>query len=311
MPRMTPNPGRGQPPRRDIERPSRLKLWARRQRRNLRFVGFGISGFAMVMLGVLIVHSAQTGGLVARLQDRFARNIDLRVQDITIVGRANTPEPLLRAALGVSVGDPILGFSVEAARARIETLSWVGHVAVERRLPGTIYLALTERRPFAIWQDQGKFQLIDHDGAVVLNEDVANFTDLPLVVGDGAAPPAPAMLDQIATLPDLKIRVAALIRVGDRRWNLQLRNNVTVMLPEGHEAEALQRLVQLQASQTLLDRPLVFIDLRLPDRLAVRPRPVDQATTPPATVHPAKAELKRPDPIQDLARPDISNRRAT
>jgi cell division protein FtsQ len=138
----------------------------------------------MVMLGVLIVHSAQTGGLVARLQDRFARNIDLRVQDITIVGRANTPEPLLRAALGVSVGDPILGFSVEAARARIETLSWVGHVAVERRLPGTIYLALTERRPFAIWQDQGKFQLIDHDGAVVLNEDVANFTDLPLVVGD-------------------------------------------------------------------------------------------------------------------------------
>ncbi len=83
------------------------------------------------------------------------------------------------------------------------------------------------------------------------------------------------------------------------------------MLPEGHEAEALQRLVQLQASQTLLDRPLVFIDLRLPDRLAVRPRPVDQATTPPATVHPAKAELKRPDPIQDLARPDISNRRAT
>ena len=37
----------------------------------------------------------------------------LRVTDVVIEGRANTPEPLLRAALGVSKGDPILGFSVE------------------------------------------------------------------------------------------------------------------------------------------------------------------------------------------------------
>ena len=62
----------------------------------------------------------------------------LRVNDVVIEGRANTPEPLLRAALGVSKGDPILGFSVELARQRLETLSWVEHATVERRLPGTV-----------------------------------------------------------------------------------------------------------------------------------------------------------------------------
>ncbi len=60
----------------------------------------------------------------------------LRVTDIVIEGRANTPEPLLRAAIGVSKGDPILGFSLEETRARIETIPWVEHATVERRLPG-------------------------------------------------------------------------------------------------------------------------------------------------------------------------------
>ncbi len=49
-------------------------------------------------------------------------------------------------------GDSMLGFSLEAARQRIEALSWVEHAAVERRLPGTLVVNLVERRPFAIWQ---------------------------------------------------------------------------------------------------------------------------------------------------------------
>src|SRR5262249_61697667 len=106
----------------------------------------------------------------------------LRVNDVVIQGRANTPEPLLRAAIGVRKGDPILGFSVEMARQRIETLSWVQHATVERRLPTTVVVYLQERGPFAIWQNQGKFVLIDRTGAGVANANLAEFHQLPLVV---------------------------------------------------------------------------------------------------------------------------------
>jgi cell division protein FtsQ len=276
--------------KREIARPSRLKLLLRRQRRMLKPLSLSLVSFGIVLAGLVVVHSAQTGGAAARLQKSFAKRIDLRVQNIQIDGRQNTPEPLLRAALGVNIGDPILGFSVEAARDRIESLSWVEHVAVERRLPGTIWVALSERRPFAIWQNQGKFLLIDRDGQIVTNEDVAAFGELPLVVGAGAPPHAAAMLDLLATLPDIHDRVAAMVRVGERRWNLQLKNGVTVMLPEGHEEAALKRLHDLQTSQALLDRPLVSIDMRLPDRLAVRAKP-GAMVTPEA--HPAEAANRR------------------
>jgi cell division protein FtsQ len=196
----------------------------------------------------------------------------LRVTDIAIDGRFNTPEPLLRAAIGVSKGDPILGFSLEETRARIKLIPWVEQATVERRLPGTVVVSLQERSPVAIWQNQGKKVLIDRYGKVVTNQDVGEFSRLPLIVGQGAPAAAAALLNALRDRPSLMEKVSASVRVGDRRWNLRLTTGTDILLPEGHEGAALDRLIQLQQEHAVLDRPLAAIDLRLPDRLVFRPR---------------------------------------
>ncbi len=281
--------------KREIARPSRFKLLLRRQRRLLRPAALLGAGFAIVLAGTALVHSAQPGGTLAALESDAASALDLRVREIRIVGRANTPEPLLDAALGVRVGDPIFSVSVAGARERIESLSWVQHVAVERRLPDTIFVDIQERRPFAVWQYEGKFQLIDRAGQTVTDEDVASFADLPLVVGAGAPAATATLFDDLAKFPALHDRVAAAIRVGQRRWNLQLKRGLVIMLPETGEAQALALVDRLQSEQSLLDRPLVLVDLRLPDRLVVRPKPAPALAPNPGDLH-------TPDPI---------NRRAT
>ncbi len=264
------------------DRPARLKLLLRRQKRLLRPAGWIAFAAAVVMLGLIVVHSAAPGGTLATLRERLGGATafaGLRVTDVEIEGRANTPEPLLRAALGVSKGDPILAFSVEMARERVETLSWVEHATIERRLPGTVVVYLQERRPFAIWQNQGKFVLIDRSGQLVANQNVAEFHQLPLVVGAGAPAAAAVLVDALTDRPELQKRVVAAVRVGERRWNLRLNNGADVMLPEGHEVQALDRLMQLQQEHAVLDRPLAAIDMRLGDRLVLRPRPDEKKPT--------------------------------
>ncbi len=264
------------------DRPGRLKLLLRRQKRLLRPAGWVASVLLVVSLVLGAIHSNAPGGTVATLRERLGNATaaaGLRVTDVVIQGRANTPEPLLRAAIGVSKGDPILSFSVEMARQRIETLSWVQHATVERRLPSTVVVYLQERGPFAIWQNQGKFVLIDRTGAVVTNEHLAEFHQLPLVVGPGAPAAAAALIDALTDHPDLQKRITAAVRIGERRWNLRLNNGADVMLPEGHEAQAIARLMQLQQDHALLDRPLAAIDMRLGDRLVVRPRPGENKPT--------------------------------
>ena len=263
-------------PRNSVQdRPSKRSLLLRRVKRHLRPAAWIACGLIVIAGGFVIVRTAAPGSSIMTLQERLGGMTaitGLRVTDVLIEGRANTPEPLLRSAIGVSKGDPILGFSVELARQRIETLTWVEHATVERRLPGTVVVILKERRPFAIWQNQGKFVLIDRVGQVVANQDVAQFKHLPLVVGVGAPPAAAVLLDALTERPLLAARTEAAVRVGARRWNLRMKNGADVMLPEGHEIAALDRLLQLHQTQSLLDRPLQAIDMRLGDRLVVRPK---------------------------------------
>jgi cell division protein FtsQ len=268
------------------DRPPTWKLFLRRQRWMARPFAWVCVGMAASAAGVILLRNAQPGSSIASVREKIGvltANAGMRITDIVIEGRANTPEPLLRAALGFSKGDPIIGFSLEQARMRIEKLPWVAHATVERRLPGTIVVALSERRPFAIWQNQGRYVLIDRDGKPVTDEQVAKFRDLPLIVGPGAPEAARVLLDALTDRPAIQTRVVAAMRISERRWNLRMKNGTDILLPEGHEVEALDRLLQLQQETALLDRPLEAIDMRLADRLVLRPQagtPSDKPASP-------------------------------
>jgi cell division protein FtsQ len=64
--------------------------------------------------------------------------------------------------------------------------------------------------------------------------------------------------------------VRASILVGDRRWNLRLKNGIDVRLPDTDMERALETLARLDRDKNLLNRDIVAVDLRLADRLTVR-----------------------------------------
>lgn len=261
-----------------IDRPSRLLIFVRQKRRMIPPLLYGMMLLGLAGFGLHVALAMRTEASFAPMRAEIGRAAGLRVTDIVVEGRNMTPEDQLLAALGVSKGEPLLGFSVEAARVRIDQLAFVEHSSIERRLPGTVLVRLAERRPFAVWQNQGRFVLIDRNGEVVVQhgmngKDAEAFAELPLVVGAGAPRAATALIDALGTEPMVRKQVVASIRVGQRRWNLTLHSGADVLLPEGAELPALHRLALLETDMHLLERPLVNIDMRLPDRLVVRPRP--------------------------------------
>lgn len=212
----------------------------------------------------------------------------LRVQEIYVTGRQRTPPEHLLAALDLNRGDPVLGFDLDEARHRVQSLPWVFSATIERQLPGTIRLTITERYPIAIWQNQGQFTLIDKEGRE-FPADMNEHADLPLVVGEDAPANAAALLAVLQTEPQLMARVKAAVRVSGRRWNLKMdrmEDGIDVRLPEDDMAGAWKRLAQLEREQKVLDRKLTMVDLRMPDRLVVRTAPED--IPPPLSAKPHK-----------------------
>ena len=201
----------------------------------------------------------------------FSAAAGLVTGEVFVVGREKTPRRVLIDALDVTLGAPLLSFDAEAARRRIEAIGWVREAVVERRFPDTIFLRIEERDPLALWQKNGRLFVIDNDGVVIKGASPQNYALLPVIVGDDAPANAGLLLTVLASEPSLHQRVAAAVRVGGRRWNLRFDNGVDVELPEQNFAAAWRRLAEFERIHQLLARDITAIDLRLPDRLVVRP----------------------------------------
>lgn len=197
----------------------------------------------------------------------------LTLQRVTVEGRLRTPRADVFAALGASQGAPILGIDLEAARDRLQSIGWVRSAVVERRLPDLVHIQLSERAPVAIWQNKGKFALVDTDGAVINRSDIGGWSHLPIVVGDGAPARTRDLLAMLKSEKLLAERVRAAVLVGKRRWNLFIddaQKGVEIRLPDDHPEKAWAWFASLQRDHNILARDVSIIDLRTPDRLVVR-----------------------------------------
>ena len=217
--------------------------------------------------------------------------LGLTVSDIRVEGRETTDRETILAALAVGPSTPILAVSPTRAKERLEALPWVRTAVIERRLPGTIYVRLVERKPLALWQHGSKIELIDYGGDVIPVVRLDQFAKLPMVVGEDAARHAAELLQTLASEPELASRVTAAIRVGDRRWNLRIDKAIDVLLPADGAAYAWSQLARLERSSAILKRDLQTIDLRLPDRLVLRVSP----------------EVPKEAPVSKKGRPSAKN----
>lgn len=205
-----------------------------------------------------------------------------QVNEILVVGRKETTSKILRKSIRLTRGAPILAFDLDAARDRVEALPWVRRATVERMLPDTILLSIEERKPLAVWQHNGSFALIDEQGEVILRDGLERYGDLLVVVGENAPEQAASLLSTLRTQPELQSLVKAAVWVGDRRWNLRLAGNIDVRLPEGDPGAAWTRLAEYERVHQVLERDVLVLDLRIPDRLIVRKasQQKSQKTTP-------------------------------
>jgi cell division protein FtsQ len=268
---------------RDSSPPARIGAKPKRRRQPARWLKPGLIALAgaVVLAGAGLGLRQMAGwsgvdGLGRRMGEdtlRLTASVGLKLDEVLVEGRRETGAGEVLAALDVQRGQPILAFSPEAARKRLERLAWVKTASVERVLPGVIHVRLTERTPMALWQRDRKLVLVDRDGVVILKTGIERFAQLPMLVGDDAPAAAAELLDLLKSEPQLQKRVTAAIRVAERRWNLQLDNGVSVRLPETDIAQAWAQLANLERTSGVLQRDVITIDLRLPDRLVIQVSP--------------------------------------
>lgn len=212
---------------------------------------------------------ARAGEAVHQQTLAFTGALGFRVSDIIVTGRDNIPQEQLLTHLDIAQGAPVFGVTLDEARARIAEIPWVKTVQVSRRLPGTILVDIEEREAVALWQYRKKIQAIDAEGKALTEENLGRYAKLPLIVGDGAQSHVLQITGLLKAEPAIAAQLASAVRVGGRRWDLRLKNGVTVKLPENDVELALSKLAAAEAQDGILGKNVTTIDLRLPEKIVV------------------------------------------
>ena len=232
-----------------------------------------LSAFLLGAAGYGVVKGEHVPELEAAIKgaaDGAANAMGLRIATVSLSGQRQVSREDIFKAAGVTDHSSLLFLDVTDARAKLEAIPWVAEAAVRKLYPDRLQITVTEREPFALWQLNGKVQVIAADGTVLADKVEPRLASLPFVVGNGAAGKARSFLALLDQYPTIRDQVRAAIYVAERRWNLRLKNGIDVRLPDTGIEGALGVLARFDAEKKLLSRDITAVDLRLADRLSVR-----------------------------------------
>jgi cell division protein FtsQ len=211
----------------------------------------------------LLVGNPELRAMALGQVERGLEMAGLGLQQVTVAGHRFTSDTDIYAALSLDTARTLLSFDGAAAKARIEQLPWIERASIERVAPNGIDIHVTERVPFAVWQDGDRSWLIDRAGRKLQLAPANVMPQLPRISGDGAGAAAEALTALLADYPAIARKVEVAERVAQRRWTLHVAGGGSVDLPAEGEAEALTRLTQLYELGLGNARR---IDLRVPTR---------------------------------------------
>jgi len=236
----------------------------------------GIAATVAMLLGSAALgvvkggHVEEVTTALSDARNAVANAVGFRIVGVAVNGRKQLTQDEILAIGGVNGRSSLLFLDAAAVRDKLMANPWIADATVLKFYPGTLQIDVTERSAYALWQQDGRVVVIADDGAVLEPYVARKFASLPLVVGKGAETHARDFLALLDRYPQVQPQVRAAVFVGQRRWNLRLKNGLDIRLPEQNVGIALATLSKFDKEDKLFTRDITAIDVRLPDRVVVR-----------------------------------------
>ena len=261
---------------------ARQTSWFDRLLQSLPFTQAEVQRFlTYAILGVLLIAALLVANWFGVPQSAYRQYGELtakagfKVEDIEIVGTRRVDQMKVYDIILERAKGPILLVDIDAIRQDLSEYGWIKDVRISRQLPTKLYVEIIERKPVAVWQNEGRYQLLDDEGEVLDSITEGQIGSMPLVTGANADKQLVALRELLDKAQSLKSQVAGASWVGNRRWDLRFRTGETLALPEGDElaAQALVNFTRMDGIHRLLERNIIHFDLRDPDRMYMREAP--------------------------------------
>lgn len=256
-------------------------IWAYRAQRLLltpiwrRLLRVGVPAFALAFGGLWLASDPARVQAILDTAHEIRREVEnrpeFRVALLEIDGAGAAVADEVRGALALDLPASSFDLDLPGLRERVAALPAVAGAELRLLPGGVLRVTVRERRPAYVWQTRDGIFLIDAEGHhVAALAERGLDAPLPVLAGRGADLAVAEAADLLAAAAPLGDRLQGLVRVGQRRWDVVLRDGPRLQLPADGARAALDRVLAFHDVAKLLDRDVRRVDLRDPARPTVQ-----------------------------------------
>jgi len=248
-----------------------------------RTVYFGIPTAVVVGAVALYASDVERREHIAGIYQDAYRSIierpEFMVKVVAIHGASPALDLEIRDVLPVDLPMSQFDLDLQEIHSVLTELDPIAKARIQITQSGTIQIDVEERQPAFLWRNRDTLEVLDDSGAFVrFAVNRMDYPNLPLIAGEGADTQVPQAKSILAAARPIADRVRGLVYVGERRWNVLLENDQSILLPERNPVQAIERVLVLDQTQDLLARKVSVVDMRLSQRPTIRiaPDQIDQ-----------------------------------
>ena len=197
------------------------------------------------------------------LYSSVAESPELMLHEMQISGVSLHMRDEVVAAISTQMPISSLEINVDEIRRRVDDVEAVKKSQVRVVAGGVLKIDVQERAAALVWRTYDGLKLIDEEGNLIgVIAARSERSDLPLVAGKGADVEVEEAVALLQTGSSISHRIRGLVRIGERRWDVVLDGEQRIMLPEDAPADALARVMALDAVEDIFGREVQVIDMR-------------------------------------------------
>tara|TARA_Y100001970_G_C13955968_1_gene710726 strand:- start:1 stop:756 length:756 start_codon:yes stop_codon:yes gene_type:complete len=230
----------------------------------------------IIFISIVIFTNHLTNNKNIALAKFFEKNFspfftsEFKIEKIEITGIQNIKESSILNTLNIKKGSSIYQVDLNDIYKKIKNINFVSKVNIERKFNNNLKINVIEKNPIGILQRNNEYKIITSDGSLIYEKEIYKFDHLPIFIGENVEKKANKILSLLNEIDFLKM-IWSVTLVNERRWNLNLKNGITILLPEKQYSASLKKINELNKKYNFLESNLVEIDLRDKKKIIFQP----------------------------------------
>ena len=196
---------------------------------------------------------------------------ELTISKILVKG---AQEPLKKEIIILVQNAATEGFSAlkaQALREKIQDINKVEKAFVKFSTDGLVNVEVIQRKEAVVYFNNQLYEVLDSNGVILsIKQDNKGLSSFPLLVGKGGQKKINELLSLVNKLGSYQSEVLCYEWVGERRWDVHMKNDLVFKLPENNLSKGLEVMLTFLYEKNKLLKPLISVDLRNVDQPIIK-----------------------------------------